>query len=278
MYRFGRRRAHGEADHDQPRASDAVARVTSDGVGRPEAASAPREPRRTLLIDTALDRAVTVPSARVHAHVQSLRRRNPTASPAEIIALLEREYLVVVASTGAAVGVAAAAPAVGTGVALALTASDVATFFASSAAFSLAIASVHGIEVNDSARRRALLLATIVGESGLRAASDAGEISSGAFARVLLTRMPTSTIKRVNTSLTRRLVRRQAARQGALAFGRLAPFGIGMLIGVTGARALGRSVVDGARRTFGPAPADFPQLVEVIETGSTPRVIELPPR
>ena len=72
-------------------------------------------------------------------------------------------------------------------------------------------------------------------------------------------------------------MRRQAARQGALAFGRLAPFGIGMLIGVTGARALGRSVVDGARRTFGPAPADFPRLVEVIETGSTPRVIELPP-
>ena len=270
MYRFGRKPAPGGTDRD--------AAAVSDAVGHPVAAPTPRAPRRTHLIDAALERAVTIPSARVHDHVQSLRRRNPDATPAQIIALLEREYLRVVASTGGAVGLAAAAPAVGTGVALALTASDVATFFASSAAFSLSIASVHGIEVNDAGRRRALLLATIVGESGLRAATDAGEISSGTFARVLLTRMPTSTIRRVNTGLTRRLVRRQAGRQGALAFGRLVPFGIGVLIGVTGARALGRSVVDGARRAFGPAPLTFPRLIEVIETGAAPRVIELPPR
>ena len=67
-------------------------------------------------------------------------------------------------STGGAVGATAAAPAVGTGVALALTASDIATFFGASAAFALAVASVHGIEVEDADRRRALLLTTILGE------------------------------------------------------------------------------------------------------------------
>lgn len=231
--------------------------------------------RRTPVIDAALEKAVTIPSATIHAHVQSLRRRNPAASPEQIIGLLEREYLFVLASAGGAVGVAAAAPAVGTGVAMALTASDVATFFASSAAFSLAVASVHGIEVQDAGRRRALLLGTIVGDSAVLVGADV-EITSGAFARALLTRMPTSTIGRVNRVLTQRMIRRQAVRQGALAFGRLAPFGIGAVIGVTGARALGRTVINGARRAFGPPPLRFPQLVEVIETGDVPRVIPAP--
>lgn len=231
--------------------------------------------RRTPVLDSALEKAVTIPSATIHAHVQSLRRRNPAASPEQIIGLLEREYLFVLASAGGAVGVAAAAPSIGTGVAMALTASDVATFFASSAAFSLAIASVHGIEVQDAGRRRALLLGTIVGDSAVLAGADV-EVTSGAFARALLTRMPTSTIVRVNRVLTQRMVRRQAVRQGALAFGRLAPFGIGAVIGVTGARALGRTVINGARRAFGPPPLHFPQLVEVIETGDVPRVIPAP--
>jgi len=231
--------------------------------------------RRTPLIDAALDRAVTIPSARIHAHVDSLRTRNPNATPAQIIRLLEREYLLVIAGAGGAVGAAAAAPAIGTGVAVALTASDVATFFASSSTFSLAVASVHGIEVSDAGRRRALVLATILGESGLKVAQDQSEITSGAFARLLLTRMPTTTIKRVNGILTRRLIRRQATKQGALALGRLAPFGIGAVIGVTGARALGKTVISGAQRAFGPPPDHFPQLIEVVETGAAPRLVPM---
>ncbi|RYV49928.1 hypothetical protein [Pengzhenrongella frigida] len=248
-------------------------------VAPPPAPAPEPHPRHTPVIDAALEKAVTIPSATIHAHVQALRRRNPYASPAQIIGLLEREYLLVIAGAGGAVGAAAAAPAIGTGVAMALTVSDVATFFASSAAFSLAVASVHGIEVQDTGRRRALLLATIVGETSIVVSADV-ELTSGAFARAMLTRMPTSTIARVNRALTQRMIRRQAARQSALAFGRLAPFGIGAVIGITGARALGRTVISGARRAFGPAPDHFPRLVEVIETGDVPRVIPasaLPP-
>ena len=97
------------------------------------------------IVEAALAKAVTIPSSTIHAHVSSLRRRHPDASPEELVRLLEKEYLLVVQSTGGAVGATAAAPAVGTGVALALTASDIATFFGASAAFALAVASVHGI-------------------------------------------------------------------------------------------------------------------------------------
>ncbi len=232
--------------------------------------------RGTRLVTAALDRAVSIPSGTIHAHVDQVRRRHPEAGPAEVVTLLEREYLLLVQGTGGAVGAAAAAPAIGTGVALALTVGDVATFFGASAAFALAVASVHGIEVQDVARRRALLLATILGESGAKAVADEGALvglRSVRVAQALLTRMPTGTIQRVNSRLTRRLLRRQLARQSGLAFGRLVPFGIGAVIGVTGARALGRTVVTGARDAFGPAPAGFTAPVRVVETGDVPRLL-----
>lgn len=218
------------------------------------------------LIEAALERAVTIPSATIHAHVEKVRRRNPGADPQQLVRLLEKEYLAVVAATGGAVGAAAAAPSVGTGVATALTVSDVATFFGASAAFALAVASVHGIEVQDVDRRKALLLASLLGESGARAVGDTAGISTVHVARTLLTRMPLGTVRTVNTQLTRQMLRRQAAKQGGLALGRLAPFGIGLLIGVVGGRALGRTVVQGTRTAFGPAPDTFPRVIELPPT------------
>lgn len=234
----------------------------------------PSTVRRKSVADGLLDRAVTIPSERIHAHVASLRRRNPEASPAQIIGMLEKEYLLIIQGAGGAVGAAAAAPGVGTGVAFTLTASDVATFFAASSAFALGVASVHGIDVQDTDRRRALLLATVLGEQGGEIVGDAAGISGVHFARTLLTRMPSGTVKKVNSTLTKRLVRHQAAKQGGLLFGRLLPFGIGAAVGIAGARALGKPVIEGARLAFGEPPARFPQVVEVVETGGTPRVIE----
>lgn len=215
------------------------------------------------LLDALLDKAVAIPSAVIHEHVMRLRARNPNAGPARLIDLLGKEFLLAVSTSGGAVGAVAAAPSVGTGVALALTTSEVATFFAASSAYSLAVASVHGIEVTDTARRRTLLMATVLGEQGSRAIGTKTGLSSAGWARTLLVNMPTSTIKQVNHVLARRIVRKQTARQGALALGRITPFGIGAVIGVTGARSLGRTVIQGAQRAFGPPPAHFPDVLDL---------------
>ncbi len=227
-------------------------------------------PRRTPepltgigVLDALLDKAVAIPSSVVHAHVDRLRRRNPEASPTQLVRMLERQYLLAVSTSGGAAGAVAAAPGIGTGTGIALTTSEIATFFAASSAFALAVAEVHGIAVEDTARRRTLLLATVLGEQGAATVGAETGVSGAAWARTLLTSMPTTTIKRVNSALAKRLVRRQASRQGALALGRLAPFGIGAVIGATGARAMGRTVVLGAERAFGPPPATFPLVLEV---------------
>ena len=130
-------------------------------------------------VEAALAKAVTIPSS----HHPRARRvaapaRTPRRRPSSWCGCLEKEYLLVVQSAGGAVGATAAAPAVGTGVALALTASDIATFFGASAAFALAVASVHGIEVEDAERRRALLLTTILGDSGAKIVTDGAELTS----------------------------------------------------------------------------------------------------
>ena len=230
------------------------------------------------IVEAALAKAVTIPSSTIHAHVSSLRRRNPEATPEQLVRLLEKEYLLVVQSTGGAVGATAAAPAVGTGVALALTASDIATFFGASAAFALAVASVHGIEIDDVERRRALLLTTILGDSGAKIVTDGAELTSVSVARALLTRMPMATVRKVNTTMTRRFVRTQVSKQTGLAFGRIIPFGIGLVIGVAGARALGKNVIEGARRAFGPPPLTFPKVIEVAGPADVPVILPAQPK
>ncbi|GEL98302.1 hypothetical protein [Cellulomonas terrae] len=230
------------------------------------------------IVEAALAKAVTIPSSTIHAHVSSLRRRNPEATPEQLVRLLEKEYLLVVQSTGGAVGATAAAPAVGTGVALALTASDIATFFGASAAFALAVASVHGIEIEDVERRRALLLTTILGDSGAKIVTDGAELTSVSVARALLTRMPMATVRKVNTTMTRRFVRTQLTKQTGLAVGRIVPFGIGLVIGVAGARALGKNVIEGARRAFGPPPLAFPKVVEVAAPADAPVILPAEPK
>lgn len=80
------------------------------------------------LVDSAVAHATKIPAPRIAAHVRSLRRRNPNASPERIIEILGSELHTILASTGGAVGATAAVPGVGSGTALALTAADLAAF------------------------------------------------------------------------------------------------------------------------------------------------------
>jgi hypothetical protein len=213
-------------------------------------------------LDYLVNRAVTIPSTSIHKHVDKVRTRNPDASPAEVIKILEKEYLRVIQTTGGAVGAAAAIPAVGTAASVALSTSDVATFFASSAAFSLAVADVHGIDVQDVPRRRALLLATVLGDQGAQDVENAIGGSGVAWGKVLLTSMPRTTLHRVNKALTHRFIQKQIAKQGGLMLGRILPFGIGAVVGWVGARALGHTVIAQSRVAFGTPPDRFPRVIE----------------
>ena len=70
-----------------------VRKPTDAAVGQ----SAPR-------VERSVDALLSVQRPLVLANVRNIRRRHPAATPAEVIAILERHYLAAVTSGGAAVG------------------------------------------------------------------------------------------------------------------------------------------------------------------------------
>ncbi len=208
-------------------------------------------------VEVVLDRALRVQRPVVAAYVGRLRRRRPGATPAEVVTALERQYLAAVTGTGAAVGGTAAAPGIGTVAALAVSAGETATFLETSAVFVLAVAEVHGLEVEDVERRRALLLAVLVGDSGAVLMEKATGRAGKHWARLLPRGIPPQAVEEANRRLARWVLRRYGARQGAVVLGRLVPFGVGAAIGGAANAAIGRSVVESVRRAFGPAPEEF---------------------
>jgi len=224
-------------------------------------------------LDAVLDSAVTIPSVQVHRYVDRVRAKHPDAAPAEIIRLLQRHYLRAVSGSGGAVGAAAAVPALGTGVALALTSGQVATFVAASGALAMAVADVHGIPVNDVPRRRAVLLTALLGPKGPRLLEEQIGMSGLLWGRTLMTRVPLGTVKAVNRTLRKRVVAASSAKASSLMVGRLLPFGVGAVVGYSGGRVMGRTVVHSLSNAFGPPPEGFSRRIGTLHP---PTAVEMP--
>jgi hypothetical protein len=199
-----------------------------------------------------IEKAINIQRPSVAGYLARLCRAQPNATPAEIIAVLEKQYLATVTGTGAAVGGAAAAPAVGTALALALSAGETALFLEATALFTLAVAEVHGIRVAEVERRRMLLSAIVLGDNGVILVEKMTSRTGQHWGDLLPAGIPLSSITAINKTLGRALVKRYGRKQGMVALGRLAPFGIGAAIGAAGNRAFGRTVVAASRRAFGP--------------------------
>ncbi len=249
-------------------------RTRTDG----DTPSAPTSKARPANLEEAIDAALAMPTARIHAHVDAIRAKRPGATPADVIRILERRYLLAVSASGGAVGAAAAIPAVGTGAALALTAGQVTGFVAASAALALAVADVHGIAVEDAARRRALLMTAMLGEKGPELLEQQFGVSALTWGRTLLTKLPLTTVKAVNKTLRGRIASGAAAKAGSVMLGRLLPFGIGAAVGYAGSRMLGTTMISGVREAFGPAPATFVRHVEATFTAVDDDPLRLAPR
>ncbi len=224
-------------------------------------------PAAERALDAALDKALAVQRPVVLNYLDRARRRKPDMTPAELVRRLERRYLTAVAGIGGASGAAAAVPGTGTAASLASGAAEVAGFISASAMYVLALAELHGIPVSDPDVRRALVVAVLVGESGVAAVEVAAAGRTTHWAEVLSRPTSKDKLGGLNTRLGRMLLTRFGARQGALALGRALPLGIGAGIGAAGNAALARGAIAAARRAFGPAPAKFPA-----------RVIDLPLR
>ncbi|MDP9027698.1 MAG: hypothetical protein M3N46_09075, partial [Actinomycetota bacterium] len=212
------------------------------------------------------------------AHIRSIRSAKPDASPAEIIAILERRFLTAVTSGGALVGASAALPAVGTGTSLVLSGIETAGFLEASALFAQSVTEIHGIALVDPERARTLVMAMMLGTGGQEllqqvATQAAGGGSRGAYWGEFVTKsLPRAAFGPVSDRIRSAFLKRFAVTQGTSAIGRALPFGVGAVVGGAGNHLLGRKIVRSARSAFGPAPATFPaELNLVIKAPRVPR-------
>jgi hypothetical protein len=213
-----------------------------------------------------IERGARVQGPAVRAYVDRLRRSHPDATPAEIVAKLEKRYIAAVMASGAAVGSAAAVPGVGTLAAMSAVAGETVVFLEATAVFVLAVAEVHGIPADHRERRRALVLAVLVGEDSKRAVADliGPGRTSGAWLSDGAATLPLPAVSQLNSRLLKYFVKRYTLKRGAIAFGKVLPVGIGAVVGGVGNRVMGRKIVANARAAFGNPPPRWPAALHVL--------------
>lgn len=227
-------------------------------------------------------KAISVQRPVVLEYLKSLRREKPNASATDVLKELERRYVATVTATSTGVGASAAIPGVGIPIALGLGVADLLFFYETSALYVLAVAELHGIEVNDSARAQPLVFGMLLGEKsqsqvtkvvlgaipGAAGVDQARTLAAGVvgnalptgWGEVLTQQLPDSALAPVLTVLAREALK-VGGKLGVRTLGKAVPFGIGAVIGGVGSFTFGRDVVKAARVAFSEPPVDFPAVL-----------------
>ena len=213
-----------------------------------------------------IERGSRVQGPAIRAYVERLRRQSPDATPADIAKKLEKHYLAAVMASGAAVGSAAAFPGLGTLTALSAIAGETVVFLEATAVYVLALAEVYGIPAKHRERRRALVLAVLVGEDGRSAVADliGPGRTKGAWITDGAATLPLPAVAQLNSRLLKYFVKRYTLKRGAMAFGKLLPVGIGAVVGGVGNRLMGKRIVANAHTAFGDPPPRWPAALHVL--------------
>lgn len=216
-----------------------------------------------------LDRVLAIQRPLVLAHIRSIRLRNPDATPAQLVRILERRYLAAVTTGGAAVGATAVVPGIGTGITLALSGVETVGFVESTALFAQSVAEVHGIAIENPDRARALVMTLMLGKEGVdlvgqltKQATGRGGTRSSYWGELVTKSLPRAAVGPVVDQLKTVFVKHFAAAGSASFLGKALPFGVGAAVGGAGNHLLGRRVLTTSRRAFGVAPAALPAALE----------------
>lgn len=210
-------------------------------------------------------RAVAVQRPLVLAYLRRMRRKHPHYTAAELAKLVERDYLLAVTGSGAAVGASAALPVVGTATALTFSAAATIGFLEASALYGQSMAELHGITTENPDKARLLVMAILLGDEGSSMISSLTHQAAGrgagpikGWAAMFGASKPASLWTTMQGSMQKTFMKKMFATQGASMLGRVVPFGIGAAIGGIGNRYLGKGVIEAAGLAFGTMPVLIP--------------------
>lgn len=198
-----------------------------------------------------LDKALQFQAPLTERHIARLRRNHPGDSPRQIVRRLNGELRAATISTGVGVGAAAAAPGVGTGVALALSGTEAVAFLNTTVLYILARAEVQGVKIEEIERRRALVMAIMLGDAGAKGVGKIAERTGQHWAKQLVRGIPMAKIDAINKVLGRYFVTKYGTKQGIVVLGKVIPFGIGAVIGGAANGIFSQGIVTASNRAFG---------------------------
>lgn len=213
-----------------------------------------------------IERTARIQGPAAEAYVSRLRNADPDATPAAILAKLQKRYVAIVTAGGVAVGAAATVPGIGTLSALSAAAAETVTFLEATAFFVLAAAVVYDIPADHRERRRALVLAVLAGDNSEHAVAQliGPGRTNGGWISESMAALPLSSMSRLNSRLLKSWVRKYTLRRSALMFGKLLPVGIGIVVGAVGNYLAGKKIVRNANRAFGPPPVRWPRALHLV--------------
>ncbi|MEJ5928857.1 hypothetical protein WG915_09575 [Corynebacterium sp. H128] len=209
-----------------------------------------------------LDNAVRLQTSVVENYVKWLRSNNPNATPAQIQADMDKHFKRLATGSGGAAGLAAAFPGVGFITGAAAVGAESLVFLNAAALYSTASALLRGVEVRDAERRRALILAVVLGAPGT-AVVDAllGDVKNkelqNASVANKINRISMPGLNTINTQLMKMVRNRFAKRLRTMWIGKIMPLGIGLVVGTIANRKLADQVIQNTRESMGPIPAQF---------------------
>lgn len=225
-----------------------------------------------------IDKAVTMRWA------MAIRRAEATEGTVEQrVRQVAKAFRKELTGAGAAAGAVAAAPVVGTGTAIATLGAEIGWLTMRSADLIMTIAAIHGHTEATVEERRSWVLAILAfGETAATEfASLADKMNVGPTSGKGL-KMPLEVLERLNATLGASLLSKFGSRRGALAVGRILPFGIGAVVGGGTNYAMIDAVGKHADSFFRTTPITVKvRRVDGIPVGDTPPPprppMELPP-
>ena len=218
----------------------------------------------------ALDTAMGWQTSAISGYVRQLHARKPHETPAQIQQRIDDHFLALVTGSGGAAGGAAVIPGVGFVTGLGAVALESVVFLEIAAWYTLASASLRGIDIEEEERRRSLVLVTLMGSSGtaLVAAAMGDEplrkqAPEKDPAASLIARLGIPQLGGLNKVLIKQAQKRIAKSARLAVIGKLMPMGIGAVVGAGANRKIGKTLLERARLALGPIPATWPETFEL---------------
>ena len=231
-------------------------------------------------------RAIAVQRPAVAAYIKEVRRKNPSATPAQVMKTIESQYVATTTLASAAVGATATIPAVGIPVAIGLGVADLLFFYETTALFALCMAELRGIPMDDPDRAKAVVLGALLGEkrrskvtelifsvlpvgstvAGARAA--AGKVASGVAPRwgeLLAEHLPDSALVPVTMVLAKKAIAQGAVIGTVKISTKVIPV-VGAVAGGATSFYFGSGVVKSCRAGFSAPVQSWPTWLELTDT------------